>query len=58
MKEQMIMDLNKLIDALLKDIEAEARQAEAQAKANGERITSSKAHKRAIDTMIEGTERK
>ena len=52
------MDLNNLIDALLKDIEAEARQAEAQAKANGERITSSEAHKRAIDTMIEGTERK
>jgi len=52
------MDLNKLIDALLKDIEAEARSAEAQAKANGERITSQEAHKRAIDTMIEGTERK
>jgi len=52
------MDLNNLIDALLKDIEAEARSAEAQAKANGERITSQEAHKRAIDTMIEGTERK
>jgi len=52
------MDLSSIIDALLKDIEAEARSAEAQAKANGERITSQEAHKRAIDTMIEGTERK
>jgi len=52
------MDITKLIDALLKDIEAEARSAEAQAKANGERITSQEAHRRAIDTMIEGTERK
>ena len=47
------MDLNKLIDALLKDIEAEARSAEAQAKANGERITNQEAHRRAIETMTE-----
>lgn len=47
------MDLNNIIDALLKDIEANARTAAAQAKANGERITSKEAHKRAIDTMIE-----
>ena len=46
------MDLSSIIDALLKDIEAEARSAEAQAKANGDRITSQKAHKRAIDNMM------
>jgi len=47
------MDLSSILDALLKDIDAEARTAEAQAKANGERITSQEAHKRAIDTMTE-----
>jgi hypothetical protein len=46
------MDLSSIIDALLNDIKEEARKAEAQAKANGERITSQEAHKRAIDTMI------
>lgn len=46
------MDLLSLVDALLNDIAAEAREAEAKAKANGERITSKEAHKRAIDNMM------
>ena len=45
------MDLLATLDALLKDIAAEARAEEAKAKANGERITSKEAHKRAIDNM-------
>jgi hypothetical protein len=47
-----IMDLLATLDALLKDIEAEARKAETDAKANGERIDTSEAHKRAIDNMM------
>lgn len=46
------MNLINMIDALLNDIAAEAREAEAKAKANGERITSKEAHKRAIDNMM------
>ena len=46
------MDLLATLDALLKDIEAEARAEEAKAKANGERIDSKEAHKRAIDNMM------
>jgi len=46
------MGLLQTLDALLKDIEAEARKAEAEAKENGERITSKEAHKRAIDNMM------
>lgn len=46
------MDLLATLDALLNDIKAEARKAEAEAKANGERITSKEAHKRAIDNMM------
>lgn len=45
------MDLLQTLDALLNDIAAEARKAEAEAKENGERITSKEAHKRAIDRM-------
>jgi hypothetical protein len=46
------MNLINMIDALLNDIKAEARKAEAEAKATGERITSKEAHKRAIDNMM------
>jgi hypothetical protein len=46
------MNLVSLIDALLNDIKAEARKAETDAKANGERIDTSEAHKRAIDNMM------
>ena len=46
------MNLVNMIDALLNEIEAEARKAEAEAKANGERITTKEAHKRAIDNMM------
>lgn len=45
------MDLFQIVDALLNDIAAQARAEEAKAKANGERITSKEAHKRAIDRM-------
>jgi hypothetical protein len=48
------MDLSSILDAFLNDIEAEARKAETDAKANGERITNQEAHRRAIDTMTEG----
>ena len=50
------MNLLETLDALLKDIEAEARKAEAKAKANGERITTKEAHKRALDNMTNGKE--
>jgi hypothetical protein len=46
------MDLLALVDAMLNDIEAEARKAEADAKANGERIDTREAHKRALDNMM------
>jgi hypothetical protein len=46
------MDLFNLVDAFLNDIEAEARKAEAEAKANGECIDTSEAHKRALDNMM------
>lgn len=46
------MDLSSILDALLNEIDAEARKAEAEAKANGERIGTSEAHKRAIDNMM------
>jgi hypothetical protein len=49
-------DLLQIIDALLKDIEAEAREQEAKAKADGERITTSEANKRAISRMMGETE--
>ena len=50
------MDLLAIVDALLNEIDAEARKAEADAKANGERITSQEAHKRAIDAITNGKE--
>jgi hypothetical protein len=53
-----MMDLFKLVDAMLNDIEAEARKAEAEAKANGERIDRSEAHKRALDNMMKEDESK
>lgn len=46
------MDLLAIVDAMLNEIDAEARKAEADAKANGERITTKEAHKRAIDNMM------
>ena len=46
------MDLFQIVDALLNEIEAEARAEEAKAKANGERITTKEAHKRALDNML------
>lgn len=52
------MDLFNLVDAFLNDIEAEARKAEAEAKANGERIDRSEAHKRALDNMMKEDESK
>ena len=52
------MDLLAILDALLKDIEAEARAEEAKAKANGERITTKEAHKRALDNMMKEDESK
>lgn len=45
------MDLLSIVDTMLNDIAAEARKAEAEAKANGERITTKEAHKRALDNM-------
>lgn len=45
------MDLLETLDALLKDIEAEARKAQSDARQNGERITKGTALERAIDTM-------
>ena len=45
------MDLFSIVDAMLNEIEAEARKAEAEAKATGERIDTQEAHKRAIDNM-------
>jgi len=50
--EGCLMDLFNLVDAFLNDIEAEARKAEAEAKANGECIDRSEAHKRALDNMM------
>mgnify|MGYP000261081042 CR=1 FL=1 len=46
------MDLFNLVDAFLNDIKEEARKAEALAKAAGERIDTSEAHKRALDNMM------
>lgn len=46
------MDLLSLVDAMLNEIDAEARKAEADAKANGERIDTKEAHKRALDNMM------
>lgn len=50
------MDLLETLDALLKEIEAEAKAAQAKARAAGERIDSGEAHQRAIDKMTNGKE--
>ena len=52
------MDLLATLDAFLNDIKEEARKAEADAKANGERIDTSEAHKRALDNMMKEDESK